>query len=62
MKVRIKATNQVAYVDNEDELTYFVRIPSEDGWPFPSYQWVSKRDVMRMHDKKELPDVGEAMF
>ena len=61
-KVKIRSTGQIGYIANIDEISYCVRTPSEDGWPFPSYQWVLKCDVVRMHDKKELPDVGDAPF
>lgn len=61
-KVKIRSTGQIGYIANIDEISYCIRTPSTDGWPFPSYQWVLKRDVVRMHDKKELPDVGDAPF
>jgi len=46
MKIRIKATNQIAHVANEDEWMYCCRIPANEEWPCARYQWVAKRDVV----------------
>lgn len=61
-KVKIKSTGQVGYVANVDEHSVCIRVPSVDGWPFPSYQWVARKDVVSVREKKEIPDVGVAPF
>ena len=42
-KVKVRSTGQIGYIANIDDISYCVRTPSEDGWPFPSYQCVSRR-------------------
>jgi len=62
IKVKIKSTGQVGFVANVDEYSICVRLPGSDGWPFPSYQWVSRQDVVNVREKKEPPEFEAAPF
>ena len=62
IKVKIKSTGQVGFVANIDEHSICVRLPGSDGWPFPSYQWVPRQDVVTVREKKEPPEFEPALF
>lgn len=64
-RVRIKSTGEIGYVVKEaDNNMLYIRIPSDDGWPFPHYAFIPRRDVVMIRVvKSRAPlDIEEAPF
>ena len=64
-RVRIKSTKEIGYVVKEDEDGMLcIRIPSDNGWPFPHYAFINRKDVVlvRVAKKPDLTDMEEAPF
>jgi hypothetical protein len=61
-KVVLKKTGQIGYFVNESRSgELLIRVPRTDGWPFPDYVIVKRKDV-KIHRKDELKDVPLAPF
>lgn len=63
MKMRIKATGEIGYLCAEDETGMVcLRVPADNGWPFPHYVYVNRKDVTLVREKEDLSDIEEALF
>ena len=62
MKMRIKATGEIGYLIKEDGDMVYLRVPADNGWPFPHYVYVKRKDVTLVREKEDLSDIEEALF
>jgi hypothetical protein len=64
-RVRIKNTGEIGYVVQEEpnDMLY-IRIPSDNNWPFPSYAYLKRKAVVLVKVvKNQTPtDIEEAPF
>ena len=64
-RIRVKGTNEIGYVVREEpnDMLY-IRIPSDTGWPFPTYAYIRRKDVVLVRTvKQHAPvDIEEAPF
>jgi hypothetical protein len=64
-KVVLKKTGQIGYFVNESRSgELLIRVPRTDGWPFPDYITVKRKDVKayRKDKNKDLEDIPLAPF
>ena len=64
-KVVVKSTGQVGYFVKESRAgELLIRVPRTDGWPFPDYITVKRKDVKayRKDKNKDLEDIPLAPF
>jgi len=64
-KVVVKSTGQVGYFVKESRAgELLIRVPRTDGWPFPDYITVKRKDIKayRKDKTKDLEDVPLAPF
>ena len=62
-RVRIKSTGEIGYLVKEDgDGMLCVRIPADNGWPFPHYAFINRKDVSIVRNSSQLNDVEEAPF
>ena len=62
-RVRVKSTGEVGYVVKEDEDGMLcIRIPADNGWPFPHYAFIRRKDVVLVRAVKQPLDFEEAPF
>lgn len=61
-KVVLKKTGQIGYFVKESRVgEILIRIPRSDGWPFPDYVIVKRKDIKRYRED-DLKDVPLAPF
>ena len=64
-RVRLKSTGEIGCVVKEDEDGLLcIRIPADNGWPFPHYAFIRRKDVVLVRAAKQpdLTDMEEAPF
>jgi hypothetical protein len=64
-KIVVKSTGQVGYFVKESRAgELLIRVPRTDGWPFPDYITVKRKDVKayRKDKSKNLEDIPLAPF
>jgi len=62
-RVRIKSTGEIGYVVKEDDDGMLcIRIPADNGWPFPHYAFINRKDVVLAKVSKQPTDIEEALF
>jgi hypothetical protein len=59
---RVTTPKGVGVVDRIEDGQYVVRIPSRNGWPFPSLHTFNRRDIKLLRDKKTVEQYGEATY
>jgi len=59
---RVTTPKGVGVIDRIDNGQYVVRIPSHNGWPFPSLHTFKRRDIKLLRDKKTVEQYGEATY
>jgi hypothetical protein len=52
----------VGVIDRIEDGQYIVRIPSRNGWPFPSLHAFKRRDIKLLRDKRTVEQYGEALY
>lgn len=61
-KVVLKKTGQIGYFVKESRSgELLIRVPRTDGWPFPDYIIVKRKDV-KVYREDKLEDVDLAPF
>jgi hypothetical protein len=52
----------VGVIDRIENGQYIVRIPSRNGWPFPSLHAFKRREIKLLRDKRTVETYGEATY
>lgn len=59
---RVMTPDGVGVVDRIENGQYIVRIPSRNGWPFPSLHTFKRRQLKLLRDKRTVETYGEALY
>ena len=59
---RVMTPDGVGVVDRVENGQYIVRIPSRNGWPFPSLHTFKRRQLKLLRDKPTVETYGEALY
>jgi len=59
---RVTTPKGAGVIDHIKDGQYVVRIPSRNGWPFPSLHTFKRRDIKLLRDKKTVEQYGEATY
>jgi hypothetical protein len=59
---RVATPKGVGVIDRVEDDRYVVRIPADNGWPFPALYTFKRRDIKLLRDKKTVETYGEATY
>jgi hypothetical protein len=62
LDTRVTTPKGVGVIDRIENGLYVVRIPSRNGWPFPSLHTFKRREIKLLRDKKTVEQYGEALY